>query len=360
MIRIEHLRKEYGSSCPIKDVSTIINKGDVVCIIGPSGTGKSTFLRMINLLEKPTSGKIFIDEEEITAKDYKPERARRRMSMVFQSFNLFNHLSVIENLVVPQVDLLKKDKNEAFEKSMDMLERVGMKRQYLNYPSSLSGGQKQRVAIARALVMEPEVILFDEPTSALDPIMVDEVKTIMKDLAKQGQTMIIVTHDMKLAEDVANRVLYMDQGGIYEDDKPEIIFHNPKRTRTKAFIENLNVLKLSVHNNFDPIKYGNDLNNYISELGINYIEANKIRMIYDELFYELLINENCCNDIRLLISYDTKKNNFFINCKYGGAEINVLEKDSVSSKLIGNIITNINYSKIEEKQYTNCLTFESK
>ena len=358
MIRIEHLRKQYETSCPLKDVNVTINEGDVICIIGPSGTGKSTFLRMINLLDKPTSGKIFLDDVEITAKGYKPENARRKMSMVFQSFNLFNHLSVIENLVTPQVDLLKKSPKEAYDKAMLLLDKIGMSKQYLHYPAALSGGQKQRVAIARALVMEPEVILFDEPTSALDPIMVSEIQDIIKYLAKDGQTMLIVTHDMKFAEEVANRVFYMDQGGIYEDDTPEVIFHHPKRTRTKAFVENLNVLKLVVHSDFDYEKIKKETEDFINVFGIPITTANNLRTIISELLINNLIKLNKINDIRLLISYDEDKQILFVNCKYSGASNNILK--NIKSKDLKNIIKLIKHNNIKEESYTNCITFQTK
>lgn len=358
MIRIEHLRKQYETSCPLKDVNVTINEGDVICIIGPSGTGKSTFLRMINLLDKPTSGKIFLDDVEITAKGYKPEIARRKMSMVFQNFNLFNHLSVIENLVTPQVDLLKKSPKEAYDKAMLLLDKIGMSKQYLHYPAALSGGQKQRVAIARALVMEPEVILFDEPTSALDPIMVSEIQDIIKYLAKDGQTMLIVTHDMKFAEEVANRVFYMDQGGIYEDDTPEVIFHHPKRTRTKAFVENLNVLKLVVHSDFDYEKIKKETEDFINVFEIPITTANNLRTIISELLINNLIKLNKINDIRLLISYDEDKQILFVNCKYSGASNNILK--NIKSKDLKNIIKLIKHNNIKEERYTNCITFQTK
>lgn len=360
MIKIEHLRKEYEVACPLKDVSVNINKGDVVSIIGPSGTGKSTFLRMINLLESPTSGKIYLDDEEITAKGYKKENARKKMAMVFQSFNLFNHLSVIENLVVPQVDLLHKSKEDAFNKAMETLESVGMKRQYLQYPSALSGGQKQRVAIARALVMEPEVILFDEPTSALDPMMVGEIKDIMKKLASNGQTMLIVTHDMSLAEEVSNRIFYMDQGGIYEDNTPEVIFHNPKRARTKAFIENLNVIKTSIHSDYNQKEINEEVDRFIIHTKINDEIANKIRFIYDEFLFDTLLDKYKIKDIRFILSYDPKKLNIYINCKYSGEIINVLAKTNKPSDRLLNNIKNIKHSVIKEKKYTNQLLFETK
>ena len=358
MIKIEHLRKEYGKVTPLKDVNVTINKGDVISIIGPSGTGKSTFLRMINLLEKPTSGKIFLNGEEITAKKYKPENARKRMSMVFQSFNLFNHLSVIENLVVPQVDLLGRKKEEAYEKAMSLLENVGMSDFYLNYPASLSGGQKQRVAIARALVMEPEVILFDEPTSALDPVMTKEVESIMKGLAELGYTMIIVSHNMDFAKSISNRVFYMDQGGIYEDGTPEQIFHNPKRSRTKAFIENLSVLKISIHNDFDYINICSKLEAYIYDLQISNKKANSLRMVYDELIYELLIKSLSTSDIRIIISYDSDNDKFMFSIKYSGEQKNVLKSKNISSNIINKIAKKIKHEKIKEKNYTNNITFE--
>ena len=360
MIRIEHLKKQYERACPLKDINLTINKGDAISIIGPSGTGKSTLLRMINLLETPTSGKIFLHDEEITAPNYKKETARRKMAMVFQSFNLFNHLSVIENLVVPQVDLLHISKKEAYEKALDLLESVGMKEQYLSYPSSLSGGQKQRVAIARALALEPEVILFDEPTSALDPMMVKEVETIMKDLAQKGQTMIIITHDMSLAEYVSNRVIYIDQGVVYEDNTPEVIFHNPKRARTKAFIENLNVLKLSIHNDFNQEECENKLEEYINDLRIDKENSYKLRVIFDELLYELLVKENDCKDIRLIIFYDSKKQITYVDAKYEGEIKNILKVNNIPSKLIKNIVKNVKHEEIKEKKYTNHLTLQIK
>ena len=358
MIKIEHLKKQYDVSCPLKDINVTINDGDIISIIGPSGTGKSTFLRMINLLEKPSSGKIFLNDEEITAANYKPEKARKRMSMVFQSFNLFNHLSVIENLVIPQVDLLNKTKEEAYDVAIKMLEKVGLRKQYLNYPSSLSGGQKQRVAIARALVMDPEVLLFDEPTSALDPRMVKEVQDIIISLVKEKRTMLIVTHDMKFAEQISNRVFYIDQGEIYEDNTPDVIFHNPTRTRTRAFIESLNVLKLSVHEEFDYGTYSEKLEKFIFDTKIDVRLANKIRVVFDELFYELIIKNIENPRIRMLISYNANKQNVAFDVKYNGNIQNYFEENSISKVLLENIVENVKYQDIEEEQFTNQLNFE--
>ena len=237
MIRIEHLRKEYQIAVPIKDLSVEINKGDIISVIGPSGTGKSTFLRCLNRLEDPTSGKIFVDGKEITDPKCNLNIIRRKMGMVFQSFNLFNNLNVIENITSAPVQLLKIPKKQAYEEGLALLERVGLKDKAENYPDELSGGQKQRIAIARAIAMKPEILLFDEPTSALDPTMIGEVLSVIRSLAKEGMTMMIVTHEMKFAQEVSNRVFYMDDGGIYEDGTAEQIFEHPEKELTRRFIQ---------------------------------------------------------------------------------------------------------------------------
>ena len=206
MIRISHLRKEYPNVTPLKDVNVTVNKGDVISIIGPSGTGKSTLIRCINLLESPTSGEIWVDDQCITDKKCNLNKVRQKMGMVFQSFNLFGHMNVIENIMAAPRALLKKSKQQAYDDGMRLLRTVGLADKAFNYPDELSGGQKQRIAIARTLAMEPEIILLDEPTSALDPTMVGEVQAVIRDLARQGLTMMIVTHEMRFAREVANRV----------------------------------------------------------------------------------------------------------------------------------------------------------
>ncbi|MDR2465623.1 MAG: amino acid ABC transporter ATP-binding protein [Streptococcaceae bacterium] len=236
-IKVSHLIKKYGDNEVLKDVSVSFNEGDVVCIIGPSGSGKSTFLRTLNKLEEPTSGTIEIDGVDLTNAQTDINVVRQHIGMVFQHFNLFPHLSVLENITLAPVNIGVLTREEADKKAMELLEMVGLSDKAQDMPERLSGGQKQRVAIARALAMNPDVMLFDEPTSALDPEMVGDVLNVMKDLAAQGMTMLIVTHEMGFAKKVANRVMFIDGGNFLEDGTPEEIFDNPQNERTKDFLD---------------------------------------------------------------------------------------------------------------------------
>ncbi|MYN69060.1 ATP-binding cassette domain-containing protein [Streptococcus suis] len=238
ILEIKNLKKSYGQNQVLKDISITVEKGEVISIIGSSGSGKSTFLRSINLLETPTDGQILYHGQDVLAKGYNLPHYREKLGMVFQSFNLFNNLNVLENAIVAQTTVLKRERSEAERIAKENLNKVGMTKQYWTAkPSQLSGGQKQRVAIARALSIDPELILFDEPTSALDPEMVGEVLKTMKDLAKSGLTMIIVTHEMEFARDVSDRVIFMDKGIIAEEGSPKQIFENPQEERTKEFLK---------------------------------------------------------------------------------------------------------------------------
>ena len=236
VIRVRGLKKDFDDLCVLKGIDVDIHKGDVVCVIGASGSGKSTFLRCLNLLESPTGGSIEFHGVNLTGAKVDLDLHRQKMGMVFQQFNLFPHLTVLENLTLAPVLLKKATKAEAEAKAMELLERVGLADRADTYPNQLSGGQKQRVAIVRALCMDPEVMLFDEPTSALDPEMVGEVLEVMKNLAKKGMTMIVVTHEMGFAREVGNRVLFMDEGVIAEDGAPEDVFSNPKCERLQSFL----------------------------------------------------------------------------------------------------------------------------
>ncbi len=236
MINVNNLHKYFGENEVLKGIDETINKGEVVVVIGPSGSGKSTFLRCLNLLEVPTDGEIIFEGKNITDKNTNINEIREKMGMVFQQFNLFPHKTVLENLTIAPINVKNKSKNDAVIKAKDLLKKVGLLDKADAYPSSLSGGQKQRIAIARALAMEPDVMLFDEPTSALDPEMVGEVLNVMKDLAKEGMTMVVVTHEMGFAREVGDRILFMDGGKIVEQGTPDEIFDNPKNPRTKDFL----------------------------------------------------------------------------------------------------------------------------
>ena len=286
MISIRHLSKTFhnpdGSVVNVlKDVNCDIDKGEVISIIGPSGTGKSTLLRALNMLEPPTSGQILFDGQDITAKGYRLDALRRRMGMVFQSFNLFDHMTVIENIIYAPIRLLGISEADARAEAMTLLKKVGMSQKADVYPSSLSGGQKQRVAIARSLAMHPEVILFDEPTSALDPTMVGEVLSVIRQLASDGMTMLIVTHEMRFARDVSTRIFFMYDGIIYEDGSPEQIFEHPVHSVTKAFVNRIQKLVYEIGNDeFDQLDM---------HTGIN-VRPLTFRLTYTELTGETALD----------------------------------------------------------------------
>lgn len=236
MIEVKNLEKSFGKNHVLRGINETINEGEVVCIIGPSGSGKSTFLRCLNLLEQPTSGEVILDGEKINAPDRDIDKIREKLGMVFQNFNLFPHMSVLDNITMTPIKVKGQARGEAEAEARRLLDVVGLLDKAEAYPSSLSGGQKQRVAIARALAMKPEIMLFDEPTSALDPEMVGEVLAVMKQLAEDGMTMVIVTHEMGFAREVADRVLFIDGGVILEQGTPEEIFGNPQNERTQTFL----------------------------------------------------------------------------------------------------------------------------
>ncbi|MFS0723037.1 amino acid ABC transporter ATP-binding protein [Paenibacillus sp. 1P07SE] len=236
MITVEELHKSFGSNQVLKGINTTIHKGEVVAVIGPSGSGKSTFLRCLNRLEEPSSGRIYFEDREVTGSQSELNQIRQRMGMVFQHFNLFPHMSVMENLLLAPTLLKKSDKASGRELALELLRTVGLEEKQNEYPAKLSGGQKQRIAIARALAMQPAVMLFDEPTSALDPEMVGEVLDVMKKLAKDGMTMIIVTHEMGFAREVGDRLIFMDGGLIVEEGIPREVMANPQHPRTQDFL----------------------------------------------------------------------------------------------------------------------------
>lgn len=246
IISAKHLTVNFQKDSEVvalNDVSLDIHKGEVVCLVGPSGSGKSTLLRCLILLQKPTSGQIIFKGEEVTNHKYDINKYRQKIGMVFQHFNLFNNMNVLDNMILAPMELLKKSKAEATAKAKELLQRVGLEDRLYSYPSQLSGGQKQRVAIVRALMMEPEIMLFDEPTSALDPEMVKEVLDVMNELASEGMTMCVVTHEMNFAKKVADRIVFLEDGQIVEEDPPEKFFTNPDSDRVKDFLNKIEILK---------------------------------------------------------------------------------------------------------------------
>ena len=356
MIRIEHLRKEYPTAVPLKDVNVEIYKGDVISVIGPSGTGKSTLIRCINMLDQPTSGKIFVDGEEITAKGCDVARIRRKMGMVFQHFNLFPHMTVIENIMSAPMDLLGKSKQEAYDKGIELLRKVGLADKALNYPDVMSGGQKQRVASARTLAMEPEIILFDEPTSALDPTMIGEVQAVIRDLAKQGTTMIIVTHEMKFAREICNRVFYMDQGGVYEDGPPEQIFDNPQKERTRQFIRHLKVLEYSITSkDFDFIGFNTQIEEFGRKHRVSQRTIYNIQSYIEEMCVQIILPQmKDLFELLVTIEYSEDKDDADVVIRYGGAAFDPTQTDNDLSLLLAKKSTeSITYSFDPEQSLCN-------
>ena len=345
MIELKHLRKEYPNVCPLKDVNAVINNGEVISIIGPSGTGKSTLLRSINLLETPTSGSIVFNGEDITDEKCNIDLVRQRIGMVFQSYNLYAHLTVLENVMLAQTLLLKKSKEEAALRSMELLRKVGMEDKALNYPSELSGGQKQRAAIARTLAMEPEVILFDEPTSALDPLMVGEVEKVIEELASEGRTMMIVTHSMSLAKRISTRIFYMDEGGIYEDGTPEQIFKYPRKPKTREFVFNEDNMTIRIPNNLTiRVPYGDfdldaafeKITGFVYRHSLDSKTQHKLNTVFEEFCMTLLHSVQKEGEIiRASISYNENEKDVYFSVAHNVSGISKeSEKDPVAMGML--------------------------
>ena len=330
-IKLEHVRKVYPNAIPLSDINAEIQDGDVISVIGPSGTGKSTMLRCINLLEKPDSGKIFLNDDEITSPKCNIPRIRQKMGMVFQSFNLFGHLTVIENIMLAPVKLKGKTRQEAYETGVKLLNQVGLTDKAMNYPDELSGGQKQRIAIARALAMDPDVILFDEPTSALDPTMVGEVQTVIRELTGTGKTMIIVTHEMNFARSICNRVFYLDEGKIYEEGTPEEIFLNPKLEKTRRFIRNLKVLELTIKKrDFDFPGAVSSIESYCQKNFISRQLCNRVNLIFEEIIMQILIPSLEKTDIKFSAEYSEQNREINVTVSYKGRSLSLYELKSKS------------------------------
>ncbi|KAF0130686.1 MAG: ABC transporter [Bacteroidetes bacterium] len=348
MITIQHLSKHFGSLIVLKDINAEILKGEVISIIGPSGTGKSTLLRCLNLLEEPTGGSITIDGIDLLGKHTNVPQIRQRMGMVFQSFNLYAHLSVMENLTIGPVKLLGKTKKEAAARAIDLLKLVGLAEKAHSLPEELSGGQKQRVAIARCMAMEPEILLFDEPTSALDPTMVSEVLAVIRRLSKEGMTMMIVTHEMEFARNISTRVFYMDEGVIYEEGPPEQIFEHPLRERTKAFIHRIRSLEISVQSaDYDLYAIQAALHSF----GEKHLLPTRVNEFIALVAEELLLLQKDFTKVTLQLSFSEKDGTVNLLLESEGAMYNLLEDkdlmDDIGMKLILGRCQSINHFYVE-------------
>lgn len=363
IITIEHLRKEYPNVTPLTDVNAQIKRGDVISVIGPSGTGKSTLLRCLNLLETPTSGKITVDGVTVTDRKCNICAVRQKMGMVFQSFNLFSHMTVIENIMCGQTGLLGRTRQQAYDRGIELLRSVGLADKAFSYPSELSGGQQQRVAIVRTLSMEPEIILFDEPTSALDPTMVGEVLSVIRGLAKQGMTMIIVTHEMKFARDVSTRIFYMDQGEIHEDGTPGQIFDNPQKERTRRFIRRLKVFEESiVSRDFDFIGVSARLEEFGRRNGMPQRTVNNLQVVFEELCVQMIMPSLPAEpSMNIVIEYSEESGAAAMCVRYNGDESDpTLGGDGISMSLVLNSADKIKYSRLTQDGELNEITLSIK
>lgn len=349
MITIRHLKKEYPSSTPLVDVNVEIKKGDVISIIGPSGTGKSTLIRCINMLETPTAGEVIVDGRNLTDGSCDINKVRQKMGMVFQSFNLFNHMTVIENLMAAPVDLMGKTKQEAFDRGRELLKAIGLADKMLSYPDELSGGQKQRAAIARTLAMDPEIILFDEPTSALDPAMKGEVESVIKGLAQKGLTMLIVTHDMRLAREVANRVFYMDQGGIYEDGTPQQIFEHPERELTRRFVSRNFAFEVEIQSrDFDFLGLVTELERFGQSHYLSRRTLNHLQSAFEEMCMQSLI-PHFEGDFKMKITVSclAAKDQVNMEIKYTGGRFDPMNSDDILAlKILESVTEKIEYTDL--------------
>ncbi|ATW27841.1 amino acid ABC transporter ATP-binding protein [Candidatus Formimonas warabiya] len=355
MIKVEHLSKKFGELTVLSDVNAEIKKGEVISIIGPSGTGKSTFLRCLNLLEVPSGGNIFIGDTDILHQSADVPKIRQKMGMVFQSFNLFAHLTVLENLTIGPIKLLGWSKEQAEKKAIGLLKMVGLGEKIDSFPDELSGGQKQRVAIARCLAMEPEIILFDEPTSALDPTMVSEVLAVIRRLAKEGMTMAIVTHEMDFARDVSNRVFYMDEGIIYEEGTPRQIFDFPQKEKTRAFIHRIRNFTYHIGTpNYDLYAMNGEIETFCEKHVIPKETRNKVLLLVEELLAIFSTGSGTqAFDIDLTLSYAEKQDSLDLIMESAGAYLNPFEENVLSDQLgttiIKSLSENMGFQRVNER-----------
>ena len=349
LIEVKHLRKEFPNATPLADVSFEVNAGDVISVIGPSGTGKSTLLRCLNLLEQQTSGTILVDGDEITSPTCNVARVRQKMGMVFQSFNLFDNLNALDNVCAAPIKLLHVPAAEARSTARELLARVGLADKAASFPDELSGGQQQRVAIARAVAMNPKILLLDEPTSALDPTMIAEVLTVIRDLAREGMTMMIVTHEMRFARTVSNRVFYMDEGGIYEQGSPEQIFDHPTREKTRQFIKRLKTLRLSV-DTVSPDYLGTiaKLERFGSDAALSPKALRSVTLALEELVFQCIVpavrEQDTSPTIDVFVEHAESDGSLTLRIAWNGTPYDPLtQSDELSLSIVNKVVRQVAY-----------------
>ena len=345
VIRVEELGKSFGEHQVLRKIDFSVERGECVCILGSSGSGKSTLLRCINQLETQSCGKIYFNGKELGKKQKELNTYRSKVGMVFQSFNLFNNMTVLENCMEGTRRVLHLPKEEAHRRAIEYLRSVGMAPFINAYPAQLSGGQKQRVAIARAIAMKPEMLLFDEPTSALDPTMVGEVLQVIRSLAKEGMTMMIVTHEMKFARDVSNRVFYMDEGGIYEEGTPEEIFGAPKKERTRVFIKRLKQLPLTIESpDFDYISYSSQIEMFGKDNMLSVKTVHNLMLIFEETVKAGISERGDVFPINVMTEISETDDSVVLEASYGGEKFDpVNDGDEISAAIVKKCTSDIGH-----------------
>ena len=359
LLEVKNLRKSFGSSEIIKGIDLNVEKGERIAIIGGSGCGKSVFLRCLSLLETPTEGQVFIDGQEITAKGAKVDEIRRSMGMVFQKFHLFSEMDVMDNLCLAPTHLLGMSRADAEKKAMELLGQVGLAAHAHKWTNTLSGGQQQRIAICRCLMMDPKLILFDEPTSALDPTMVGEVLAVIRALAKRDMTMLIVTHEMNFAREVADRVLFFADGGIYEQGTPAEIFDAPKREKTVAFIRKIKYFSFEITDRrFDLMQLQGGIQSFGEKYGLEPKKIYRLQICCEELVYEMLAHcygEDGPVDMQLEVAYAESDQTTEIALSCGGAEYDPFrqEEDGLGITILKNMSLRMECTRKEKRNYIN-------
>lgn len=350
MIELKNVSKYFNNYCVLRNLNATIHDGDVISVIGPSGVGKSTFIRLINMLETPSEGQIIVDGEDITTSEYRVENIRKKIGMVFQDYNLFKHLTILENVMKPQIDIKKKSLVDAYSESIRLLDVVSLSEKAKKYPHEISGGQKQRAAIARALAMDPSIILFDEPTSALDPTMISEVEEVIAELKSMGKTMIIVTHEMGFARRVSNRIFFMDEKTIYEEGTPEEIFDNPKKDRTKRFIKNLRLLIIVIdRKDFDYWGYEADIDKYAMKNHISEKGRTRLKLAFEELVRGIIMEKLDNPRLNIVLEYSNQTEKLKMTVKYNGEYFNPKDSDNgLSYHVLKSAMDGIEYSEIDD------------